>query len=72
LGGPFGNVSVTGGAGVAGTLDTFAGGGDGPGGVVTGLGVTLGGGAGLGGAATVTGTTVVPFGHTKCAGGLTK
>ena len=66
LGGPFGNVSATGGEGAGGTVDVFAGKGDGPGGVVAGGSVTIGLAGGASGSATVTDTKVVPFGGGKC------
>lgn len=65
-GGPFGNVSLTGGEGVGGTLDGFAGYGDGPGGVVSGSSITAGIAGGVDAAATVTETKVTPFGGKKC------
>jgi RHS repeat-associated protein len=67
LGGPFLNVSGTGGIdGLAGTADYFTGAGNGPGGVVTGGGATIGVGGGAGASAMVTGTNVHPFGRKRC------
>ena len=71
LGGPFTNVSGTGGVGgVAGTGDYFQGAGDAPGGLVQGGGVTVGLGGGAGGSVQMTGTQVVPFGNHTCVNGV--
>ena len=63
FGGPFYNLSGTGGFALAGTADYFIGDGDGPGGSVQGGGLTLGLGAGGSAAGTFTKTTIVPFGQ---------
>ncbi|PYU53113.1 MAG: hypothetical protein DMG48_02425 [Acidobacteria bacterium] len=64
LGGPFLNVSGTGGyTGVAGTVDYFTGAGDGPNGVVDGGGFTLGVGGGGSASVMVTTTDVHAFGR---------
>jgi hypothetical protein len=69
LGGPFANVSGTGGYEVAGTADYFWGEGNTPRGLARGGGVTIG--VGGGGAASLpeTGTHVVPFGKHRCVYG---
>lgn len=69
MGGPFTNLSGTVGGGVGGTIDTFAGNGNAPGGVVTGAGGTLGLAGGASGSAMVTGTTIKPFGGHTCVNG---
>jgi len=69
MGGPFQNVSGTGGEELAGTVDYFQGEGDAPGGVVRGVGVTGGIGGGGGFSATETNTNIHPFGGHSCAGG---
>jgi RHS repeat-associated protein len=67
LGGPFLNVSGTGGyTGIAGTADYFTGAGDGPNGVVDGAGGTLGIGGGGSASVMVTATDVHPFGRYSC------
>jgi RHS repeat-associated protein len=68
LGGPFGDLSVSGGAGLAGSADYFYGLGDAPGGVVQGAALTLGGGGGGAVAYQITGTHVAPLRHT-CVNG---
>ena len=65
LRGPFGNVSLGGGEGAAGTADYFQGS-TGDGRTVAGTGVTLGVGAGASASATVTKTFVHPFGRYSC------
>jgi RHS repeat-associated protein len=67
LGGPFLNLSGTGGVdGLAGTADYFTGAGNGPGGVVNGGGVTFGVGGGASASAMETVTNVHPFGRKSC------
>ena len=61
LGGPFGNISVGGGVGPAGSLDVFQGPSDH--GLVTGGGVTFGAGVGGEGSIGATNTVVTPMGH---------
>ena len=62
LGGPFYNISASGGDGFAGTVDYFTGQGDGPNGVVDGVGATFGIGAGGSASVTATQTGVHRFG----------
>ena len=67
LGGPFVNVSGTGGAVLAGTFDYFEGSGDAPGGLVQGGGGTVGVGGGGAASVQVTRTKVVPVSGQPCS-----
>ncbi len=66
LGGPFVNVSATGGAGATGSVDFFTGNGNGPGGQVIGGGGTVSIGGGADASAAITTTTVTPLGSARC------
>jgi RHS repeat-associated protein len=66
LGGPFINISGTGGYGLWGTGDYFTGPGDGPNGIVDGVGGTFGLGGGASASVTATQTGVHPFGRYSC------
>ena len=66
IGGPFANISVTGGDGAGASADYFTGSGNGPGGVVSGSGVTVGVGGGAAASAMRTDTSVHPFGRKQC------
>jgi hypothetical protein len=69
MGGPFTNYSGTFGAEASGTADYFEGGGDAPGGTVSGGGLTGGVGGGCAASASYTVTTIHPFGAYSCVGG---
>ena len=69
MGGPFYNASGTAGAGVGGTVDTFVGEGDAPGGVVVGGGGTIGIAGGADASGMYTGTNIHPFGGHQCVDG---